>query len=391
MIKADILENGLILINEQAVSDSVKFETVKFAFPSDWDGLEKTVVFKNGDTAVSIILNSANEFCKSENECYVPFEVINPPEFTVSVFGVRDGIRATTARGKVQVIESGYEQGDQPLEPTESEYSQILTIATNAKEVAQSVRDDVDSGKIRGEKGDKGDKGDTGNKGDTGPSGPAGPKGDPFTYEDFTAAQLEGLKGPKGDKGDKGDTGAKGDKGEQGPEGPRGPQGIQGIQGEKGEKGDRGEQGIQGPQGPQGIQGVQGEKGDMGGAYTKAEMLNMFYPIGSIYMACNYTNPSTLFGGTWERIKDTFLLAAGDTYAAGTTGGEATHTLTVSEMPSHSHILSLTNTGSSVTDGYIMTGGYVHTHDIEINYTGGSRSHNNMPPYLAVYMWKRIA
>ena len=83
-----------------------------------------------------------------------------------------------------------------------------------------------------------------------------GPKGDPFTYEDFTAEQLEALKGPKGDKGDPGEQGLQGiqgPQGEQGIQGPQGPQGEQGIQGRKGDKGDKGEQG------PQGIQGVKGD------------------------------------------------------------------------------------------------------------------------------------
>ena len=62
------------------------------------------------------------------------------------------------------------------------------------------------------------------------------------------------------------------------------------------------------------------------------------FPIGSIYLSVNSTSPASLFGGTWEKIKDKFLLASGDTYSAGATGGEATHTLTIEEMPSHSHV-----------------------------------------------------
>ena len=61
------------------------------------------------------------------------------------------------------------------------------------------------------------------------------------------------------------------------------------------------------------------------------------YPVGSIYMSVNNVNPSTLFGGTWQQIKDKFLLACGDTYANASTGGEATHELTANEMPSHNH------------------------------------------------------
>ena len=68
------------------------------------------------------------------------------------------------------------------------------------------------------------------------------------------------------------------------------------------------------------------------------EAINQMYPVGSIYMSVNDTNPHDLFGGTWEQIKDRFLLAAGDTYAAGRTGGEAQHKLTVDEMPSHNHV-----------------------------------------------------
>ena len=64
---------------------------------------------------------------------------------------------------------------------------------------------------------------------------------------------------------------------------------------------------------------------------------NKIYPVGSIYISVNSTSPASLFGGTWEQLKDRFLLSAGNTYTAGSTGGEANHTLTVDEMPSHSH------------------------------------------------------
>ncbi len=119
---------------------------------------------------------------------------------------------------------------------------------------------------------------------------------------------------------------------------------------------------------------------------------NQIYPIGSIYVSVNSTNPGTLFGGSWERIQDRFLLASGSTYENGSTGGEATHTLTISEMPSHSHTFK-GNADQSASSGsgrwpirYISNGtqGY-------INNTGGGQAHNNMPPYLAVYVWKRVS
>lgn len=119
------------------------------------------------------------------------------------------------------------------------------------------------------------------------------------------------------------------------------------------------------------------------------------YPVGSIYMSVSSTSPATLFGGTWERIKDTFLLSAGNTYSAGATGGEATHKLTVDEMPSHTHAIYYYLSSGSKSFGYSFqdkgepssqttsSGGIVNT--------GGSTAHNNMPPYLAVYVWKRTA
>ena len=151
-----------------------------------------------------------------------------------------------------------------------------------------------------GPKGDTGDTGPQGAKGETGAQGPAGQtgpqgpqgqkgdKGDPFTYEDFTAEQLEALTGPagpqgepgpKGDKGDTGATGPKGEKGETGATGPKGEKGDIGAQGPQGPKGDTGETGPQGPKGDTGEQGPQGPKGDTGtgldikGTYDSVELL----------------------------------------------------------------------------------------------------------------------
>ena len=128
---------------------------------------------------------------------------------------------------------------------------------------------------------------------------------------------------------------------------------------------------------------------DTWAGHTPATFLNIIYPIGSIYMSLTNTNPTNLFGGTWEQIKDTFLLSAGDNYSAGSTGGEAEHTLTVDEIPAHTH-------GFKVTTGKVQSGtNYARVAsdgtatDNLITETGGGQPHNNMPPYLAVYMWKR--
>lgn len=142
------------------------------------------------------------------------------------------------------------------------------------------------------------------------------------------------------------------------------------------------------------------ERGNKATDWTPApeDIYNNIYPIGSIYMSVNSTNPANLFGGTWEQIKDRFLLACGSTYNAGATGGEATHTLTINEMPSHRHQLTANGDGPSLYPDWGKTSGWgVPSKHLDGNggivssaLTGGGQAHNNMPPYLAVYMWKRI-
>lgn len=131
-------------------------------------------------------------------------------------------------------------------------------------------------------------------------------------------------------------------------------------------------------------------------ATAKTEIINAVYPVGSIYMSINNTNPSTLFGGTWVQIEDTFLLACGTTYTAGDTGGEAEHTLTVAEMPSHTHSMKYSywvnaNVGIKSYNYPGGSGYYYGDTSAAPNNTGSGSAHNNMPPYLAVYVWKRTA
>lgn len=126
---------------------------------------------------------------------------------------------------------------------------------------------------------------------------------------------------------------------------------------------------------------------------SKANILQSAYPVGSIYISTASTSPAELFAGTWERIKDRFLLAVGDTYTAGSTGGEAQHTLTVNEIPSHSHAVpSLNKWLSPDGSGEDMNYSVVSKINTQASgSTGGGQAHNNMPPYLAVYIWKRVA
>lgn len=271
-----------------------------------------------------------------------------------------------------------------------------------------------------------------------GPQGPQGVQG------------IQGVQGPKGEQGEQGiqgiqgPQGEKGDPGEKGGQGIQGPKGEQGVQGEKGdpgaqgpqgEKGEVGPQGVQGEQGIQGIQGPQGEKGSQGDPTTVngktgasivltgddiafsandstpiKERIDRIYPVGSIYMSVNDTNPHDLFGGTWKQLKDKFLLGAGDSYTAGTTGGEVTHKLTMDEIPSHNHVERMPVYGESdwgevtatdysaalPTSAMFSPGNKTRYTDVasfgtQTSYEGKSAAHNNMPPYLAVYMWQRTA
>lgn len=115
------------------------------------------------------------------------------------------------------------------------------------------------------------------------------------------------------------------------------------------------------------------------------------YKVGAIYISAVSTSPASLFGGTWEMITNRFLLAAGDLYAAGATGGEAAHALTGEEGPKHTHLLDIYTESGSASGGTLGWGSGKGGPRFGTTYAGGGQPHNNMPPYLAVYMWKRVA
>lgn len=171
-------------------------------------------------------------------------------------------------------------------------------------------------------------------------------------------------------------------------------------------------------------------------------LIDMIYPVGAIYMSNKNTNPASLFGGTWEQIQGKFLFAADAEHQAGTTGGAETVTLTDKQIPSHthtgpSHTHNLASHGHTASTGsagshnhtvarnknaasgtaryaaqsassnttHNTSSNGAHTHTVTVNgsgrlttaaagtgntgATGGGQSHNNMPPYLSVYVWVR--
>lgn len=162
-----------------------------------------------------------------------------------------------------------------------------------------------------------------------------------------------------------------------------------------------------------------------GSSLDPTTVCNLIYPVGSIYMSVNSTSPSTLFGGTWTQLKDRFLLGAGDTYSNGATGGSAavqSHTHTIPALSgtatstTHSHVvttkttsygagsqtnwrcLSWPGTSADFTQTVYTNNGSAdgsHTHPVTTtaSTTGsfGDGNSGNMPPYLAVFIWKRIS
>ena len=147
------------------------------------------------------------------------------------------------------------------------------------------------------------------------------------------------------------------------------------------------------------------------------DLFNLIYPIGAIYISTSNIDPSILFGGVWQQIEDRFLLAAGTTYVAGATGGEATHALTPSEtaLRTHTHKQNTMTVKAKYkwkSEATATSGNYwsyvVDWTNSAGNFSGADRAetasnpqtngitetkgaaHNNMPPYLVVYIWERI-
>lgn len=156
---------------------------------------------------------------------------------------------------------------------------------------------------------------------------------------------------------------------------------------------------------------------DWAGSWSslKSLILDLAHPVGSLYWSSDSTDPGTLFGGTWTRVKDRFILAAGDTYSAGATGGAATVTLTEAQLPeiegqanflagrgiSAGTRVNLVNSRSgkfttgdygTATQSVVQIDGTNKFKPYYLKFSFGSgNSHNNMPPYKVYYCWERTA
>ena len=121
------------------------------------------------------------------------------------------------------------------------------------------------------------------------------------------------------------------------------------------------------------------------GGRTWDEHLLEIYPIGSIYMSAGSASPASLFGGTWEQLQDRFLLGAGSNYTAGVTGGTSKNVLNNTSIPHIGTGIKYVGSGGS----FSLPSGVTYSEE----WLGGGTTTNldNMPPYLAVYMWKRVS
>lgn len=133
----------------------------------------------------------------------------------------------------------------------------------------------------------------------------------------------------------------------------------------------------------------------------KAALVNIFHPVGEYYSSSDPTDPAELFGGTWEEVHGRFLFAEDDAHPAGSTGGEESHILTEPEIAPHKHAMAYGPESSASSTGFPYgiaagsatnsAGGRGYASNLGTFSAGGGQPHNNMPPYLSVYTWHRIA
>ena len=253
------------LDNELVVADSKNYLYAEFQLLSD-----------DWQPPITALFDSYAVILDNSSRCLVPWEVLKKTTFKVSAFC---GDLHTAAAAVIFVNPSGYVSGETPVPPSPDVYTQILDIASSAKNIAEGVRADADAGAFDGEPGPPGTgiiiKGTAAQVEDLPTGAVAGDMwnvgSEPpyniylYTGEDWQdQGQLQGSEGPQGPKGDTGDIGPQGPKGDPGPQGPEGPRGPAGPQGEPGPKGDTGDVGPQGPKGDTGEQGPAGPQGPEG-------------------------------------------------------------------------------------------------------------------------------
>jgi hypothetical protein len=123
---------------------------------------------------------------------------------------------------------------------------------------------------------------------------------------------------------------------------------------------------------------------------VKKEWLgDLIHPVGSIYMSSVFFDPSEIFGGTWEQVKDRMLIGAGGNYQTGSTGGSATITIAQKNLPDRVMVRTNDKSDSACNNSVTVTSGY-NNHSLYDAKLENSKPINSLPPYLAVFIWRRI-
>lgn len=312
--------------SEAVTSNSVNVYDVLFQFSSEWEGLDRTAVFRAGSASASILLDQSGR-------CAIPWGVLKKPGFHLQagVYGCRDNdLVLPTAWVDLGAILEGATPGEADQPPTPELWRQEL-----ARRGTALAYDGRNLSLLSGDKPLSTVQVSEGAVSVPGPPGPQGPQGEP------------------------------------GPEGPQGPAGPQGERGPQGEKGDPG------PQGPPGDSAVSGVPSGCILIWSGAANA---IPDG--WALCDGEN------GTPD-LRDRFVLGAGIAYSVGETGGYEEVALTLAQLPRHKHRelvvnVSETNRGAGFPKGSASTITYSSDSCGWTDYAGGGESHPNMPPYYAL-------
>lgn len=425
---------------ELLVSGSVNIYDVQFTFSEEWDELQKTAVFRCGKKAVSVLLTEDNDYA-----CIIPWEVLehHGRKLSIGVYGsIGEGDIEPPADPDAPEEPTDPEPGIDDVDPMMDEEMELLDTMSDTEPDEPPPEPEptverivlptiwVEAGMIA----------EGTQQGDTAEQATPGVLEQVLTqlgekqkrlsgmYGQFVGFDMEGnaeaqtLSITPGEDG-----GGTGIVGPQGPQGPMGPQGPIGPAGPKGDTGPQGETGPQGPQGIAGPVGPQGQAGENGATFTPSvsedgliswtndrglvnpQPVNIKgpqgeapdgIPPGGIIMWSGSTVPDgwALCDGTngTPDLRNAFPLGAG-TRAIGARGGEENVTLTVAQMPKHSHIEQFyseigrqyithgvtTNLGTSNGGTWDINVQKVGN-EISTYITGGSEAHNNMPPYYVL-------
>ena len=357
---------------------------LRITFDQGWAGYAKSITFfdARGRNPVKRVLTT--DLLEDAAQSTLVYRVSIPKEplavagwCSFVIEGYLDEVRQRAVETALKVLQAKDTSGaETPADPTPTQAEQLqaeiekLTGDYQAAEIQRSAIENMTAEAVTLEagsaatvsrttengayrfsfgipKGDKGEKGDTGatgatgpqgHKGETGPQGATGAKGDkgdPFTYADFTEAQLEGLRGPQGPKGDTGSQGPKGDTGEKGDTGAQGP------------KGDTGDTGPQGPKGDTGDTGPQGPKGDNGAAGANATING----VNALTISGNGGVSASQSGSTLNlSVSGTF---AGQVVANASGQTPGTKLLRNSKLMSGSYYDAVTDWSEHITNGEI--------------------------------------